>query len=111
MALREPSPWRTLLACSLFAASTLLHLYEGVTLVAIVMGVALLSWRKGTLSRSAMTTMLACTVAVAASIGWQLVLYRSSGLATPTWRAVNILFSTLLISYPVAWVLIAWGLA
>ncbi|MGE5265454.1 MAG: hypothetical protein ACM3S0_18900, partial [Acidobacteriota bacterium] len=110
MALREPSPWRTLLACGLFAASSLLHLYEGVTLVAIVMGVALLSWRKGTLSRSTMATMLACTVAVAASIGWQLVLYRSSGLPTPTWRAVNILFSTLLISYPVAWVLIAWGL-
>ncbi|HEX9075741.1 MAG TPA: hypothetical protein VF932_08160 [Anaerolineae bacterium] len=111
LALNKPSLWRMLLAASLFAASTLLHLYEGVTLIAIMMGVAVLSWRKGLLSRSAVATMAACTLAVAIAFGWQFLLYRFSGLPTPTWRGVNILFSTLLISYPVAWVLIAWGVA
>lgn len=111
LALNKPSFWRMLLAAFLFAAATLLHLYEGVTLIAIVMGVAVLSWRKGLLSRSALVTMAACTLTVALAFGWQFLLYRSSGLPTPTWRGVNILFSTLLIAYPVAWFLIAWGLA
>ncbi len=111
LALSKPSFWRMLLAALLFAASTLLHLYEGVTLLAIIVGVAVLGMRKGLLSRSAVATMAACTLAVAVAFGWQFWLYRSSGLPTPTWRGVNILFSTLLISYPVAWVLIAWGLA
>jgi hypothetical protein len=110
LALNQSSFRHMLLAAFLFAAATLLHLYEGVTLIAIMAGVALLSARKGMLSRSALATMAACALAVAIAFGWQFLLYRSSGLPTPTWRGVNILFSTLLISYP-AWVLIVWGLA
>ena len=101
---------RCLLASALYAAATLLHLYEGITLLAISAGVLLMLWHKKLLTRSAVVTAVACAGAVVAGIVLQVALYRGSGLPLSTWRAPNILFSILLLAYPLAWLLIAIGL-
>jgi hypothetical protein len=50
-------------------------------------------------------------LAAALCIAWLLSLQRSSGLPPPNWRAPSIFFSILLISYPLAWILIGWGIS
>jgi len=76
----------------------------------ITLAVAFVCWRKGLKTRPAFITLIACSLAVMVSFVWHVVLYKSSGLPLPSWRGLNILFSTLLMAYPLAWVLIAWGI-
>jgi hypothetical protein len=108
--LKEFSLGRLILTAILYAATTIVHVYEGPTLIMINLAVVFLSWRKGLKIRSAFVTATLCTLAVSACLMLQVIFYRSSGLPIPPWRAVNILASTLLIGYPLAWVLIAWGI-
>ena len=91
------------------AAMTLLHMYEGVTLIMISAGIALVCWCRRTRRGSSLAALVTCVLAVGVCLGWLWNLYHSSGLLLPQWRAVNILVSTLLIAYPLAWLLIAWG--
>jgi hypothetical protein len=109
--LREVRWRRIILTAFLYITATLLQLYQGVTLITITAGVLFLCWRKGLLNRSRFMVGLICSLAAAGCMIWQMLLYRSSGLPMPTWRALNIMISILLISYPVAWLLIAWGVA
>jgi hypothetical protein len=101
---------RLTLMLALFAATTLFHVYEGITLLAITGAVALLCWRKGVARRSLIVVVVTVTVVVGLCLVGIGLLYVTSGLPSPTWRGVNILFATVLIAYPLAWPLIAWGL-
>ncbi|TFG50750.1 MAG: hypothetical protein E4H38_03020 [Gemmatimonadales bacterium] len=102
---------RMLLTASMFGLVTLLHIYDGVTLLAICAGVVALFWRRGNLpAGQALATLLVSAVAVGSLIAWQMSLYKSSGLAIPDWRATAIYFSELALAYPLAWGLMAWGL-
>jgi len=107
---RKPSIWRVLLTAGLYVLATLLHVYEGITLIMITASITFLLWRKGLLSRSVLITSASVTLSVAACMAFQFLLYRSSGLPVSPWRAINILTSILLIAYPLAWVVIAWGI-
>lgn len=91
------------------AAGTLLHLYEGVTLLAIFTGVAVTEWA-GTrrLSRPLVVAWLASVAAAGITLGWLAWLVAHSGLDVPPWRAINILFLILLLAFPLQWVLMAW---
>lgn len=94
-----------------FAAVTVLHIYDGVTLLAIGGGILFLFWVKGGLpTRAMLMTMVACGLCVAVPVAWQLSLFKHSGLGIPEWRAPAILFSELALAYPLAWGLMAWGL-
>jgi hypothetical protein len=108
--LRKFSLGRSVLTALLFAGATFIHLYEGVALIAITMAVAYLSWRKGLVMRPALITLSLCAFSVAVTFIWLFLQYSSSGLPVTSWRAKSIVFSTLLISYPLAWGLIAWGI-
>jgi hypothetical protein len=109
-ALRRFSAWRAGLAALLFAAMTLIHVYESVTLLAIAAAVAALCWRKGVAARPALLTAAACTAATLAVLVWLHLLQRGSGLPMPAWRGSPVLLATLLMAYPLAWGLMAWGL-
>jgi len=104
------SLWRVILTAFLYWAVTFLHVYEGITLIMITGGVAFLCWRKKLVVLPAITTLTVCAFSVVTCFIWLIFLHRSSGLPVPHWRAPNILFSVLLIAYPLAWVLIAWGI-
>ena len=107
--LQHFSVGRVILTATLYTATTTLHLYEGPTLLVITAAIAFVFWQKGLPTQPALVILVACTVGVATSLGWQALLYHSSGIPLPEWRAVNILFSTLLIAFPLSWALIAWG--
>jgi len=110
LALRRPTWTRFGLLALLDAAATLLHVYEGVTLVAVTLATAMLCWRRRAATRAAWTAVAVCAVSVGACCAWMMMLQQSSGVPAPVWRAVNILFAILVISYPLAWAVIAWGL-
>jgi hypothetical protein len=107
--LHKFSWWRLSLTVIIYAFATLLHIYQGITLLVITAAVIFVLWRKGLEVRSGLITLGVAGIFVAICIGWQVMLYRSSGLPLPNWRAQSIQFSTLLIGYPLAWGLIAWG--
>ncbi len=88
---------------------TLLHVYEGVTLIMISAGIALVFWCRKSRRASSLVALATCAASVGVCIGWIGALYDGSSLALPPWRADNILVATLLIAYPVAWAVIAWG--
>lgn len=108
--LRKPSIWRVPLTAGLYILATLLHVYEGVTLIMITASIVFLLWRKGLLNRSHLVISALMALSVVACMAWQFLLYRSSGLPLSPWRGPSILFSILLIAYPLAWVVIAWGI-
>jgi hypothetical protein len=108
-ALKEFSYLRLLFAAFWFGIGTILHVYEGVTFLFIGMGVIFVLWRKHYPVRDGLLTLAACTVSVAAATLWQISLYHSSGIVVPAWRAQAIYFSELVLAYPLAWGLIAWG--
>jgi hypothetical protein len=109
LALRHISWWRTALTAFLFTFTTLVNIYQGVTLIAVTAGILFLCWRKRLLDRPKVLTGSLCSLGAAACMAWQVLLYRFSGLHMPTWRPSSILVSILLISFPLAWGLIAWG--
>jgi hypothetical protein len=109
LALKSFSRIRLLVTAFLYAATTVLHVYEGILLLAITVGIGLLIWRKGLINPSAFIIMWIAALSAAAALAWQAVLYRSSGLPPPSWRGPSGLVSSLLIAYPIAWILIAWG--
>ena len=109
LTLKEFSLGRLILTAILYAGTTVVHVYEGATLLMITLGVVFLCWRKGLVVRAAFFTLTVCTLAVTASLVWHLLLYRSSGLPFPSWRGLNVPFSILIIAFPLAWLLIGRG--
>jgi len=107
--LRQVSWWKAALTTFLFTFTTLVNIYQGVTLVAVAAGILFLCWRKRLLNRSMGLVGVLCSLGAAVCMAWQVLLYRLSGLHMPTWRASSILVSIFLISFPLAWGLIAWG--
>jgi hypothetical protein len=105
-AVRQYSWARLLIAAALFGIATLLHVYEGVTLLAILAAVLALCWWKDQARRTVAVTCAACAIAAGVCGAAQLVLFRASGLPMPDWRGPAVLFSTLVIAYPIGWLLL-----
>ena len=109
LAVRRWTPERAAGVCALFAGVTLLHIYEGLTLVAIAMGAAAALWRdtpEGVNARRAAAWTTATVALCYLALG---LLFRRSGLSLPSWHAINILSATLLVAFPISWVLLAVG--
>jgi hypothetical protein len=109
--LREFSAVRLIVTGLLYAGMTLLHAYEGILLMMIAVTVGYLYWQKKLLDRFAMLTIAVCLISSSVCFVWLASLTRASGLPIPTWRAPTVFFSFLVIAYPLAWLLIARGLA
>lgn len=108
-AVKRPTAPRATLAAALFAASTMLHVYEGVTLVVIAGAVVSCVWPLLADRRRALGVTALATIAVAVPLAAQYLLFATSGLPMPEWRAVPVLAFTLAIAYPVSWGLLAIG--
>jgi hypothetical protein len=109
-AIERPSAVRRTVAAAAFSGMTLLHVYEGVTLMAIAAMAVLMSWRVVAERRAALQSLLWAGLATAATYVALGFLYARSGLPAPTWTAVSILFSIVVIAFPIAWVLMAVGM-
>jgi len=108
-ALRRPDG-RSLTWVSLaFAFATVLHLYEGPTLLAIAYGITFLRAVKGLPVRRAVTVSGVLTAVVAFCLAPMVLLQRASGLPMPHWAAFTIPVTILVAAYPLAWALMAWG--
>ena len=94
----------SILACIL----TIIHGHEAALLIMISGAVAVVCWRKRMHVRSAIVSFFITTTVVLLAMLWFGSLYKSSGFPDPPWR-VNTLVTTLLIAYPIAWILILWG--
>lgn len=107
--LNRPSGWRLTGAAFLFAVMTLVHLYEGITLMFIVAAIALLCWIRGVAVRPALLGLAATGAAILLCLGWQASL-RDPNIPIPSWRGPVIPVAVLFMAYPLAWVLLAAGL-
>lgn len=109
-ALEAYTPARAALAAAAFAAMTLLHIYEGVTLLAIAAAVVAVSWRHPDERHTALRLLGWTGAGVAVTYAALGFLFARSGMPLPEWRAVNILLSIVVIAFPIAWWLMAIGL-
>lgn len=100
---------RMLVLAVLFAAATLLHVYEGITLLAISAGVVVAATRRGFPWQRGAAVLLAGGIAVAACLGWVFLLHQRSGLPAPTWRGLALPPMIVLLAFPVTWLLVAVG--
>ncbi|HPF62556.1 MAG TPA: hypothetical protein PLI93_10910 [Gemmatimonadales bacterium] len=104
-----PARRRLLVMGALFAGATILHVYEGVTLLAITAGVVAVCLRRGLPRRDAAALLATATASVAVVLVGMLLLQRGSGYPTPEWRGLMVAPAILLLAYPVAWLLLAVG--
>ncbi len=110
LTLRRFSWLRLALTTFFFGLTTLIHVYDGITLGVIAFFVVLLLWKRKQAPRFTYLSLLFSEGAILISVLLFFLLYRRSGLAVPDWRGINILFSILLISYPLAWFVIFPGI-
>lgn len=108
-ALRRFSLLRLLAMTTLYALATALHVYEGVTLAAVTAGVAYFCWRKRLLRRREWVTLAAGPAAAFLTLTGLYLLQQLSGLPVSPWRAPGIFLAIVLLAYPLAWLVIAWG--
>ncbi len=109
--LKKFSPLRLLLTAALYVVMTLLHLYGGITLIMITICVALFCWKKNLETRAVFITSVVCIISVVTCLCWHFYMFRSSGLPITRWHAPYILVATLIIAYPLAWLMIFLGLS
>jgi hypothetical protein len=109
-ALQRFSPGRLALAALLAGLATLLHLYEGITLLAILAVLAVLLRVKKLLGKPELIVLGAVAGMVLLVLGWFMALQSASGLPLPDWRGENVLVSSLLLAYTLAWIGLAFGL-
>lgn len=107
--LKRGGRWRLALVATLFLLMTLVHLYEGVTLILIAGAILLLCWRKQLGTRRALIGGLVSSGAVILCLAWQASL-QPDGVSTSDWHSQVILPLMLFIAYPLAWTLTAAGL-
>lgn len=109
--LRRPSAARAVACLLLFATTTLLHVYSGVTLLAIAASAGLICRASIKSRRERWLGPAAAVVGSLAVLGCLLLLERNSGLPHPTWRELPLPFVVLLLGYPVAalWLLRGLG--
>jgi hypothetical protein len=109
--LRRFRPASLAVTLALVLVTTLVHVYEGVTLVAIVVSMGWLLRLKRLLDRHSALTLASVGAVAVVCLGWFAWLMAQSGIPTPTWRALVILPTILFVAYPLAWILIFRGLA
>jgi len=110
LAMVKPNATRLIVLAIMGSATTVVHMYAGITLLAIGGGIWLVNYLTGVARRDTTTSVLALYAGTVLTLGGLLVVYRNGGLPLPNWRAINVLFSILFIAYPLAWCLLAWGL-
>jgi hypothetical protein len=107
--LKRPQGWRLAMTAALFGLMTIVHLYEGITLLMIVSAIALLCWIRRAAVRPALIGLAVTSAAIIVCLAWQASL-RDPNVPIPSWRGPVIPVAVLFIAYPLAWVLTIVGL-
>lgn len=108
-AVRWYTPRRLWWTVALFVIATVLHVYEGITLMAIAIGVVAAAIARGLPWRRGATIVLSTGMAVALCLAAVLWLHQRSGLPTPSWRGLTLPPVIVLLAFPVTWLLMAIG--
>ncbi len=103
LVIRRRSVGLGLLTFALFSFVTIIHIYEGITLLVIAASVTALMWRKGVSPRVAMTLLAALGVSLCAILMVLLYFHHAAGAPLPSWRAIPIAPVTLLLGFPLGW--------
>lgn len=106
-ATQRTSPIWSTVAAGCLGLMTLVHVYEGVTLAAIAAGVLLVTWLKRRPIAPPLLTAVLCAAASTVAFVALFALYRTSGFPPPDWRSRTIPLLSLLMAYPVAWLVLA----
>jgi hypothetical protein len=104
---RRPCWKWTLVTAALYSAITLLHVYESITLLCITAGVVLMYYAKGLRLQQKLIAPVVATIATVSSLAVLWTLHQRGGLPMTSWRADHILFASLVIAHPLAWMVIA----
>ena len=100
--LQRPSTPRLAVVTALFALTTAVHVYTGITLVAVALGVALTCHIQKVAAPAARTACAAAVIAATVTVGVVALLLSGAGVPMSTWRAPLMLPSIIFISYPLA---------
>jgi hypothetical protein len=100
--LRMFSVRKLMLSCALCMVITLLHVYDGVLLIAIAAGITTLTWMKKLPTRPALISLAALTASICTALGGLFVAQLYSGLPFPQWQSPNVSALVLFMAYPVA---------
>jgi hypothetical protein len=106
LVLRRPSVALGLLTVSLFSLVTILHIYEGITLLVVAASITALIWRKRFSPRVAVTVLAALAASGGTILMVLLYLHNAAGVPLPSWRAIPIAPVTLLLGFPLGWALL-----
>ncbi len=93
----------------LWALTSVVHVYTGLTLAVVAGCVLALRPGRPWSDRRAMGQVGAAVAGVGIVAAWMLVLQRGSGIPMPSWREPVIVLSTVLIAYPLQLLAIATG--
>ncbi len=103
------SAGRGALAVGLYALTAAVHLYTGVTLAAVTVGVLVFCHLRKTPGRIDWRGGAVLVGGIAAAIGAAALIYRRGGLPMSEWSAIHVSFSTVVLAYPLAVIGLAWG--
>jgi len=106
LVIRRPSLGLGLLTVCLFSLVTIVHIYEGITLLAIAACVTVLIWRKGLNPKVATAVLAALVVCVSAILMVLFYLHDTSRAPLPSWRGQAIVPLTLILGFPLGWALL-----
>jgi hypothetical protein len=108
--LRRFTPLRLAGTSLLFAFGTLLHVYEGLTLLVVATSIlAFAAVRRVVPPRILALTFVALSAAVILAVLPIWLLVKQSGLPAPSWRGETLVFSVLVLAYPLVLGLLLWG--
>jgi hypothetical protein len=108
--LQQPTAGRLALVAGLFALTTFVHVYTGVTLVAVALTVAFTCHVQQVTARDARVACGTAVAAAVAAVGIVALMLSRSGIPMSPWRAPIMLPSIVLLSYPLAFGFFLWGL-
>jgi hypothetical protein len=109
--LDRPSAFRYGALVFASAAATFVHVYEGVLLLIVGTVITGMWWVKTHRTSNCVAAWAASSGAALVTVLLIRVLYQSSGLPYPAWRAPDVLFANFVLAYPIPLGLLAWGVA
>lgn len=107
--LRRPTKVRWGVTLFLFGLTTLIHIYDGLVLIAILGGTCLVLRIKGLAWRRGLVLLVAGSAVAGAVALWQVWLWRTSGIPLPPVGENNLVPAAVIAGYPLAFALIVWG--
>ena len=106
---RNMSSWAAMLV--LFGLTTLVSIYQGVSIIAVMAAVCLVFRIRGHDWRHWLRVLLASLCVVGGVAMWQVFKWKAAGLPLPEWRGPYLLFAVVVVGYPFVFLTAPMGAA